>query len=208
MLHATFVKVPGFEHGGFFIWSKRLEQGLFASPLVSGQVSAREQSRHRLAVIAARMIDGDECASTNQLPALARDGDIGSGHGVSPPLVGMVRMSGAAPRSGVRASTGASEAPPLTGSAIGGGRFPSSGGTHGGVGTMAYRYGREGLTGSTRAPAGKELPGSSIRSAERGINCGGRKGSDGPVRRGRLNERRGPTGETARWTSTGGGGER
>ena len=26
------VKVLGFEHGGFFIWSKRLEQGLFASP--------------------------------------------------------------------------------------------------------------------------------------------------------------------------------
>lgn len=28
----TIVKVLGFEHGGFFIWSKRLEQGLFASP--------------------------------------------------------------------------------------------------------------------------------------------------------------------------------
>ena len=30
----TMVKVLGFEHGGFFIWAKRLEQGLFASPLV------------------------------------------------------------------------------------------------------------------------------------------------------------------------------
>lgn len=28
----TMVKVLGFEHGGFFIWAKRLEQGLFASP--------------------------------------------------------------------------------------------------------------------------------------------------------------------------------
>ena len=28
----TMVKVLGFEHGGFFIWSKRLEQGLFALP--------------------------------------------------------------------------------------------------------------------------------------------------------------------------------
>ena len=29
----TMVKVLGFEHGGFFIWAKRLEQGRFASPL-------------------------------------------------------------------------------------------------------------------------------------------------------------------------------
>jgi len=29
----TMVKVLGFEHGGFFIWAKRLEQGLFVSPL-------------------------------------------------------------------------------------------------------------------------------------------------------------------------------
>ena len=37
----TMVKVLGFEYGGFFIWSKRLEQGLFASPRVPvpGQVS-------------------------------------------------------------------------------------------------------------------------------------------------------------------------
>jgi len=33
------VKVPGFEHGGFFIWARRLEQGLFASPLAPGQKS-------------------------------------------------------------------------------------------------------------------------------------------------------------------------
>ena len=33
------VKVPGFEHGRFFIWAKRLEQGLFASPLAPGQKS-------------------------------------------------------------------------------------------------------------------------------------------------------------------------
>ena len=32
----TMVKVLGFEHGGFFIWSKRLEQGLFASPRPAG----------------------------------------------------------------------------------------------------------------------------------------------------------------------------
>ena len=29
----TMVKVLGFEHGGYFVWAKRLEQGLFASPL-------------------------------------------------------------------------------------------------------------------------------------------------------------------------------
>ena len=29
---APSVKVLGFEHGGFFIWAKRLEQGLFALP--------------------------------------------------------------------------------------------------------------------------------------------------------------------------------
>ena len=28
----TIVKVLGFEHGGYFVWAKRLEQGLFASP--------------------------------------------------------------------------------------------------------------------------------------------------------------------------------
>ena len=35
----TMVKVLGFEHGGFFIWSKRLEQGLFASPRPAGRKS-------------------------------------------------------------------------------------------------------------------------------------------------------------------------
>ena len=33
------VKVLGFERGGFFIWSKRLEQGLFASPRPAGRKS-------------------------------------------------------------------------------------------------------------------------------------------------------------------------
>ena len=28
----TMVKVLGFEHGGYFIWAKRLERGPFASP--------------------------------------------------------------------------------------------------------------------------------------------------------------------------------
>ena len=35
----TMVKVLGFEHGGFFIWAKRLEQGLFASPRPAGRKS-------------------------------------------------------------------------------------------------------------------------------------------------------------------------
>ena len=35
----TMVKVLGFEHGGYFIWAKRLERGLFASPLAPGQKS-------------------------------------------------------------------------------------------------------------------------------------------------------------------------
>ncbi len=36
----TIVKVLGFERGGFFIWSKRLEQGLFAPPPASGHCGA------------------------------------------------------------------------------------------------------------------------------------------------------------------------
>ena len=35
----TMVKVLGFEYGGYFIWSKRLEQGLFAPLPVSGRRS-------------------------------------------------------------------------------------------------------------------------------------------------------------------------
>ena len=35
----TMVKVLGFEHGGFFIWSKRLEQGLFAASRPAGRTS-------------------------------------------------------------------------------------------------------------------------------------------------------------------------
>jgi len=35
----TMVKVLGFEHGGFFIWAKRLEQGLFAPPRPAGRAA-------------------------------------------------------------------------------------------------------------------------------------------------------------------------
>ena len=35
----TMVKVPGFEHGGHFIWARRLERGLFASPTAPGRRS-------------------------------------------------------------------------------------------------------------------------------------------------------------------------
>ncbi len=35
----TMVKVLGFERGGFFIWSKRLEQGLFSTPSASGHAA-------------------------------------------------------------------------------------------------------------------------------------------------------------------------
>ena len=35
----TMVKALGFEHGGFFIWSKRLKQGLFAPPPASGRAA-------------------------------------------------------------------------------------------------------------------------------------------------------------------------
>ena len=48
----TMVKVLGFEHGGFFIWAKRLEQGLFASPgaLASGR-AALSLSRTELSAL-------------------------------------------------------------------------------------------------------------------------------------------------------------
>ncbi len=35
----TMVKILGFEHGGYFIWAKRLERGLFASPATPGRRS-------------------------------------------------------------------------------------------------------------------------------------------------------------------------
>ena len=44
------VKVLGFEHGGFFIWAKRLEQGLFASPS-SAEQAALSLSRTELAAL-------------------------------------------------------------------------------------------------------------------------------------------------------------
>ena len=46
----TMVKVLGFEHGGFFIWAKRLEQGLFASPSVPGR-AALSLSRTELSAL-------------------------------------------------------------------------------------------------------------------------------------------------------------
>ncbi len=46
----TMVKVLGFEHGGFFIWSKRLEQGLFAPPRCAGHRSL-SLSRTELAAL-------------------------------------------------------------------------------------------------------------------------------------------------------------
>ena len=46
----TMVKVLGFEHGGFFIWAKRLEQGLFASPSAPGR-AALSLSRTELSAL-------------------------------------------------------------------------------------------------------------------------------------------------------------
>ena len=40
---------------------------------------AREQQCHCLAVLAARGVDRDKRAAANHLPALERDGDMGSG---------------------------------------------------------------------------------------------------------------------------------
>ena len=88
---------------------------------------AREQNRYRLAVLAARGVDRDHGAASNQPSTLERDGDIGSGHGVDPRLDGVCRLSGAAPRSGLRVSTGPRRAPPPAGSADGGAWFPVSG---------------------------------------------------------------------------------
>ena len=79
--------------------------------LVAGN-NARERDRHRLAVLAARRVDCDQCAATNQLPALAGDGDVGIGHGVGPRLDGMFGTGRAAPLSTPRAPPGPLGAPP------------------------------------------------------------------------------------------------
>ncbi len=47
----TIVKVLGFERGGFFIWSKRLEQGLFAPPPASGHAALALSSTELMALI-------------------------------------------------------------------------------------------------------------------------------------------------------------
>ena len=71
----TIVKFLGFEHGGFFIWAKSLEQGLFASPpvLASGRKPIPRQklmlasagqraSLPNLAPILSGVVDWDEIA--------------------------------------------------------------------------------------------------------------------------------------------------
>ena len=47
----TIMKVLGFERGGFFIWSKRLEQGLFAPPPASGRAARALSSTELTALI-------------------------------------------------------------------------------------------------------------------------------------------------------------
>ena len=114
------------------------ERSVNYNELVAGN-DVREQNRHRLAVLAAIGVDCDQGAATNQLSALAGDGDIGSGHGVDPRMDGMCRVGGAAPRSGVRVSTGPRGARPPSGSADDGARLPVSAGTRVGVRAMKNR---------------------------------------------------------------------
>ena len=47
----TLIKVPGFERGGFLLWSKRLEQGLFAPPPATGQAAPALSSTGPAALI-------------------------------------------------------------------------------------------------------------------------------------------------------------
>ena len=47
----TIIKVLGFERGGFFIWSKRLEQGLFAPPSTSNHAALALSSTELMALI-------------------------------------------------------------------------------------------------------------------------------------------------------------
>lgn len=68
-----------------------------SSPQAAGN-EAQEQNRHRLDVLASRGVDRDQGATSNQPPALARDGDIGSGRGIDPGMDGRCRMSAAVPR--------------------------------------------------------------------------------------------------------------
>ena len=68
----------------------RAERGVKYNELVEGN-DAREQNRHRLAVLAARGVDRDQGAATNQPPALAGDGDLGNGHDVYPVWMECVR---------------------------------------------------------------------------------------------------------------------
>ena len=51
------------------------ERGVNRYKLVAGN-DPGEQNRHCLVVLAARMIDGDERAASNQLMALVRDGQV------------------------------------------------------------------------------------------------------------------------------------
>lgn len=47
----TMVKVLGFEHGGYFVWAKRLERGLFASPQSSAGRGSLSLSRTELSAL-------------------------------------------------------------------------------------------------------------------------------------------------------------
>ena len=47
----TFMMILGFERGGFFIWSRRLEQGLFATPPAAGHEALALSSTELMALI-------------------------------------------------------------------------------------------------------------------------------------------------------------
>ena len=47
----TMVKVLGFEPGGYFIWSKRLEQGLFAAAASDGGATVRLSPTEMMALL-------------------------------------------------------------------------------------------------------------------------------------------------------------
>ena len=168
---------------------------------------AREQNRHRLAVLAARGVDRDQGAMSNQPPALARDGNIDSGHGVDSRMDEMCRMSGAVPRSGLRASAGPRRASPPCGAVDDGAGFPDFAGERDGVRARENRYAEITRRGPARVPVVKRVPGLPARRAEPRIALGRRNRSDGPGRAERLAGRRvSPTESSSLSTVITGGG--
>ena len=88
--------------------------------LVAGEQCARAESSSP--GCPCRQSDCDQCAATNQLPALAGDGDVGIGHGVGPRLDGMFRTARGASLDSAR------PVPPLGGPSPSGlGGFPVAG---------------------------------------------------------------------------------